>query len=117
MITDDYNNGPRVVRKDYVLWKIQNMQESASMPSSSGQSQFSIMSLVALKLKLKNYVCVQSPIAFENNLEGTFLHISTYCFCQINYKLELKNGCFCSGVVRKLYNQFKALTVRTNDYV
>ena len=34
MITDDYNNGPRVVRKDYVLWKIQNMQQSASMPSS-----------------------------------------------------------------------------------
>ena len=54
MITDNYNNGPRVVRKDYVLWKIQNMQESASMPSSSGQSQFSIMSLVTLKLKLKN---------------------------------------------------------------
>ena len=48
------NNGPRVVRKDYVLWKIQNMQESASMPSSSGQSQFSIISLVALKLELKN---------------------------------------------------------------
>ena len=54
MITEDYNKGPRVVRKDYVLWKIQNMQQSASMPSSSGQSQFSIMSLVALKLKLKN---------------------------------------------------------------
>ena len=54
MITEDYNKGPRVVRKDYVLWKIKNMQESASMPSSSGQSQFSIMSLVALKLKLKN---------------------------------------------------------------
>ena len=54
MITEDYNKGPRVVRKDYVLWKIQNMQESASMPSSSGQSQFSIMSLVTLKLKLKN---------------------------------------------------------------
>ena len=52
MITDDYNNGPRVVRKDYVLWKVQNMQESASMPSSSGQSQFSIISLLALKLKL-----------------------------------------------------------------
>ena len=78
MITEDYNKGPRVVRKDYVLWKIQNMQESAS----SGHSQFSIMSLVALKLKLKNYVCVLSHIAFENNLEGTFLHISTYCFCQ-----------------------------------
>ena len=43
-----------VVRKDYVSWKIQNMHESASMPSSSGQSQFSIMSLVTLKLKLKN---------------------------------------------------------------
>ena len=69
MITEDYNKGPRVVRKDYVLWKIQNMQESASMPSSSGQSQFSIMSLVNLKLKLKNYVCVQSPIVFENILE------------------------------------------------
>ena len=26
MITEDYNKGPRVVRKDYVLWKIQNMQ-------------------------------------------------------------------------------------------
>ena len=45
------------------------------MPLSSSQSQFSIMSLVALKLKLKNYVCVQSPIAFENILEGTFLHM------------------------------------------
>ena len=40
MITDDYNKEPRVVRKDYVLWKVQNMQESVSMPSSSGQSQF-----------------------------------------------------------------------------
>jgi len=54
MITEDYNKGPRVVRKDYVLWKIQNMQESASMPASIGQSQFSIISLAALKLKLKN---------------------------------------------------------------
>ena len=26
MITEDYNKGPRVVREDYVLWKIQNMQ-------------------------------------------------------------------------------------------
>ena len=26
MITENYNKGPRVVRKDYVLWKIQNMQ-------------------------------------------------------------------------------------------
>ena len=34
--------------------KIKNMQESAFMPSSSGQSQFLIMSLVALKSKLKN---------------------------------------------------------------
>ena len=59
MITEDYNNGPRVLRKDYVLWKIQNMQETVSMPSS----HFSIMSLMAVKLKLKNYVCVQSPIA------------------------------------------------------
>ena len=33
MITKDYSKGPRVVRKDYVLWKIQNMKESASMPS------------------------------------------------------------------------------------
>ena len=54
MITEDYNKGSRVVRKDCILWKIQNMHQSASMPSSSGQSQFSIMSLVALKLKLKN---------------------------------------------------------------
>ena len=23
--TKDYNKGPRVVRKDYLLWKIQNM--------------------------------------------------------------------------------------------
>ena len=37
MITKDYSNGPRVVRKDYILWKIQNMQESASMPASSSQ--------------------------------------------------------------------------------
>ena len=33
MITKDYSKGPRVVRKDYVLWKIQNMKESASMLS------------------------------------------------------------------------------------
>ena len=59
------NNGPRVVRKDYVLWKIQNMQESASMPSSSGQSQFSIRSIVALKLKLKNFVCGQSLLPLK----------------------------------------------------
>ena len=26
MITEDYNKGPSVVRKDYVLWNIQNMQ-------------------------------------------------------------------------------------------
>ena len=32
MITKDYSKGPRVVRKDYVLWKIQSMQESATMP-------------------------------------------------------------------------------------
>ena len=64
MITEDYSKGPRVVRKDYVLWKISNMQESASMPSFSG--------LVALKLKLKNFICGQTiPIAFENILEGT----------------------------------------------
>ena len=25
MITEDYNKGPRVVRKDYILWKIQNI--------------------------------------------------------------------------------------------
>ena len=72
MITEDYSKGPRVVRKDYVLWKIQNMQESTSMPSSSCQSQFSIRSILALKLKLKNFICGQTiPIAFENILEGT----------------------------------------------
>ena len=60
MITKDYSMGPRVVRKDYVLWK-----------------------------------------------EGTYLHIH----------LDLKNNCFCSGVVHKLYNQFEALTVMANDYV
>ena len=32
MITKDYSKGPRVVGKDYVLWKIQSMQESATMP-------------------------------------------------------------------------------------
>ena len=77
------------------------------MPASSGQSQFSIRSLVALKLKLKNYVCGQSPIDFENIL-GTYLPISTYHFCQNK---------LCSSVVHKLYNQFEALTVRANDYV
>ena len=78
------------------------------MPASSGQSQFSIKSLVALKLKLKNYVCGQSPIDFENILEETYLPISTYPFCQNK---------LCSSVVHKLYNQFEALTVRPNDYV
>ena len=68
MITEDYIMGPRVVRKGYVLWKIQNKQQSASMPSSSDQSQFSIMSLVSLTLKLKKNVCGQSPIAFKNIL-------------------------------------------------
>ena len=78
------------------------------MPASSGQSQFSIRSLVALKLKLKNYVCGQSPIDFENILEETYLPISTYHFCQKK---------LCSSVVHKLYNQFEALTVCANDYV
>ena len=72
------------------------MQTSAFMPSSRGQSQFSIRSLVALK----------SPIDFENILEGTYLPISTYHFCQNK---------LCSSVVHKLYNQFEALTVRAND--
>ena len=72
--------------------KIQNMQQSASMPSSSGQSQFLIMSIVALKLKLKNYVCVQSPIAFENILEGTYLHIIVFVPALfINYIINLKH--------------------------
>ena len=65
MITKDYRKGPRVVRKDYVLWKVQNMQESASMPTSSGQSQFSIRSLVALKLKPKKFVCGQSLLPLK----------------------------------------------------
>ena len=65
MITKDYGKGPRVVRKDYVLWKVQNMQESVSMPSSSGQSQFSIRSLVALKLKPKKFVCGQSLLPLK----------------------------------------------------
>ena len=67
MITEDYNKGPRVVRKDYVLWKIQNMQESASMPACI-YWPISVFNLVALKLKLKNKVCGQSPIAFKNIL-------------------------------------------------
>ena len=65
LITKDYSKGPRVVRKDYVLWKIQNMKESASMPSFCGQSQFSIRSLVALKLKLKNFVFGQSLLPLK----------------------------------------------------
>ena len=84
------------------------MQENVSMPSSSGQSQFSIRSLVALKLKLKNFICGQTiPIAFENILDGTYLL----------YILDLKNDCFCSGFVHKLHNQLEALTVTANDYV
>ena len=52
MITEDYNKGPRVVRKDYVLWKIQNMQQMP-MPSSSGQSQFSIMKSCGFEIETK----------------------------------------------------------------
>ena len=74
MITKDYSKGPRVLRKDYVLCKIQNMKESASMPSFCGQSQFSIRSLVALKLKPKKFVCCLWTIACENILEVTYLH-------------------------------------------
>ena len=93
MIIEDYNKGPRVVRKDYVLQKIKNLQESASMPASSGQSQFSIRSLVALKLKLKNYVCGQSPIDFENILEETYLPISTYIYISFLPKQTLFQRC------------------------
>ena len=93
MIIEDYNKGPRVVRKDYVLQKIKNLQESASMPASSGQSQFSIRSLVALKLKLKNYVCGQSPIDFENILEETYLPISTYIYISFLPKQTLFQHC------------------------
>ena len=39
MITKDYMKGLRVVGQDYILWKIQKMQESASMPAFSGKSQ------------------------------------------------------------------------------
>ena len=53
MITEDYNKGPRVVRKDYVLWKVHNMQKSASMHPSSGQSQFLIMSLCDFEIETK----------------------------------------------------------------
>ena len=69
------------------------MQERASMPSSSGQSQFSIRSLVALKLKLKNYVCGQSPIDFENILEETYLPISTYIYISFLPKQTLFQRC------------------------
>ena len=71
MITKDYSKGPRVVRKDYVLWKIQNMQESTSMPSSSCQSQFSIRSF---EIETKELCFWTILIAFENILEGTYLH-------------------------------------------
>ena len=90
MITEYYNNGPRVVRKYYVLQKIQNMQESASMSSCSDQSQFSIMSLVALKLKLKSQICGQSPIAFENSLKETYLHINYFCQNKPNGNRKMK---------------------------
>ena len=75
MITKDYGQGPRVVRKDYVLWKVQNMQESVSMPSSSGQSQFSVMQEpCGFEIKTKEICLWTIPIAFENILEGTYLH-------------------------------------------
>ena len=32
-------------------------------------------------------------------------------------KMDLKNDCYYSCIVYKLYNQFEALTVRANDYV
>ena len=90
MITEDYNKGPRVVRKDYVLRKIQIMQESASMPASSGQAQFSIRSLVALKLKLKNYVCGQSTIAY--NIIIWILKMIFFCLAVFtNYIINLKH--------------------------
>ena len=52
------------------------MQERASMPASSGQSQFSIRSLVAMKLKPnQRKICLWTiPNAFENILEGIYLH-------------------------------------------
>ena len=34
MITEDYSKGPRVVTKDYVLWKIQNMPSFSVAHSS-----------------------------------------------------------------------------------
>ena len=31
--------------------------------------------------------------------------------------MDLKNDCYYSSIVHKLYNQFEALMVRANDYV
>ena len=59
MITKDYSKGPRLVGKDYVLWKVQNMQESVSC---------------GFEIKTKEICLWTTPIAFENILEGTYLH-------------------------------------------
>ena len=106
MITKDYSKGPRVVRKDYVLWKIQNMKESASMPSFC-MWPISVFNQepCGFEIETKELCFWTIPIAFENILEGTYLHTG------------FENNCFCSGVVHKLCNRFQALTVRANDYV
>ena len=78
MITEDYNKGPRVVRKDYVLWKIQNMKESASMPSFC-MWPISVFNQepCGFEIETKELCFWTIPIAFENILEGTYLHIHT----------------------------------------
>ena len=84
MITEDYIKGPRVVRKDYVLWKIQNMKESASMPSFC-MWPISVFNQepCGFEIETKELCFWTIPIAFENILEGTHLHTG---FEKINLK-------------------------------
>ena len=106
MITDDYNNGPRVVRKDYVLWKIQNMKESAFMPS------FCMWPISVFNQEPCGFEIETKELCFGQSLLPLKMFQKEHI-----YILDLKYDCFFSGVVNKLYIQFEALTVRTNDYV
>ena len=68
MITKDYSKGPRVV------WKIQNMKESASMPSFC-MWPISVFNQepCGFEIETKDLCFWTIPIAFENILEGTYL--------------------------------------------
>ena len=58
MITKDYNKGPRVVRKDYVLLKISVFNQEPC----------------GFEIETKEHCLWTIPIAFENILERTYLH-------------------------------------------